>query len=831
MGRRIGLKKFGGLKTDVNPRLIGKLNASALRDARLDKGDLNWRSGWDRLYDGPVSNWAASYGIYFARGIDATGTVTDACISFEKVSTTTKAYERDLDDGTPTEITKPAASAQTLDNSEWDIVGWRNTVYGFNENDATVPLFSYTPGDFDSMAIIKRPTPPQTGDELAYTISYPDDPLTFTGIDNGDFSGTGAFSSAAGFGTNQFNVLHDGTTGATSWTLDWKADLTNQDYEYSDVFAFSVQYYNLPSTHDFNVDWSSFQFSLINDDGSPSTFVLEILDQVTGFDGSEISSKTYLLRFPPDSDRTLRDNIRKLKVEYTVTSSDASPGTNDVLTFLFWTEGGCDINSAVGAVDYLDITYAYYNSGSSTLSNLGPTTRIPFNNLKGFAAPGGFTNKFMGYRLSLTAIASSETGVDNYQMFASFVLTGNTSGQMRGHFGQFSDTTELTPTWGVSYDEYLLADAFEEGLTVNIETTGIVDMEVYKNWMILARRGGVNNIRHSWQNKPLVFAWPGQDDLDETRGIDQTLGLYGSDDPVKIIVCGDHIFIGGGRALYGIVGADHPYQLGNPIALPGSQGLAGRNAACAFTSDNGLTGCAFLGKDFNTIWFAYIDASFRNPTGGHFLGELSIDIRNYIFDNVFGGAIPDDTNEVQLYFDERGDCLILQWRGEKLLWRAATDGTRQWEHYTYNLDGDVWYRTFCHLDHGIRHIATGGAFDESEYDKSASFALFTGATPDNGLAMPTTGRYWQSADVGGEAMRPFRVWLEKENIDDEYIVDMIDYAGNIVESVFVGAGTEYAVFSPDTGARSRRYRVRSASGSGRIYQAEIEEIYAPRQLA
>lgn len=830
--RKVKGKVFGGLKTIVNPRLIGKMHASAGLDFRVDRGDLDWRSGWDRLR-AAVTGFTASYGLFFARAISSTGTVTDRYISIETVSAVTKAWELNPDTGVRTEITKSGPTAQTLHASEWGMVGWRDKVYIFNENDTTVPLAEYTPGDTDSLTIITRPDPPATGEELTYTATYPDDPLDWSAVANADFTFTGVASSAASIGDFDFNIIHTGSTGAASWELDWEVDLGNQDYSYADVFTFTAQYFAAPSTHGFRVDWSSFVFTLTNDDGSPTAFELEILDQVTGFDGALINSKTWLLRFAPDSDRTLRDNIKKLKVAYTVTAVSSDPPNFDVLEFLYWTKGGCDINSAVGAVDFMDVHYVYRIDSSSTNSNLGPAVRIPFDTLKGFPAPGGFTNKWMGYKLTLTALASDQAAVDKWQIYASFVPSGQDTGTVRGAFGTNDDSgAGLTPTWGLSYDEYLLASTYEETLTVNIETTGIVDMAVYKNWMVLARRGGVNNIRHSWSNKPLFFAFAGQSDTNLTRGVDQTLGKFGSDDPVKIVVCGEHIFIGGGRAVYGIVGANYPPELGNPIPLPNSQGFAGRNAACSFTSDNGMAGCAYLGKDFDTIWFAWIDAGFVDPTDDtrHRLVELSKDIRGYIKQNVFGGSNPSNTNEIFLYTDERGDCLILQYRSHKLVWRRDVDGERQWEPYTYEQDGAYWLRTVEHIDHGIRHVSSDGGFDESEYDKSAGFALFTGDTPDNGLEMPSTGRYWQSADFGGEAMRPFRVWLEKENKDSEWEVDLIDHDGTVIETVFVDAGHEYALFSPDVGSRSRRYRIRAATGSGKCYQYEVEEAYAKREL-
>lgn len=825
-------EKFLGARTIVNPRLINKKYASATRDIRVDNGDLALRSGWRNLYNTAIGNWAACYGFYFLRGISSTGTVTDEYIAFQRNTVTgTFAYRINVVDGTTTVITAPGPTSLPLNASEWGVFVWRDTAYIFNPNDSATPIASYLIGDTDSLTAITRPVAPDSGDDLTYTISYPNAALDVTSAVAGDITGTGTFSSASNPVGSQYNIAHNGTTGATSFTFNMKTNLGNQNYEYADIFTYAAQYFTAVSTHDFRINWDSFRFYLINDDGSPVTVELEILAHQSTIDATTSleSARKWVLRYPPSASRLLRDNIAKLKVEYTVTATDAVPATNDGLTFLFWTKGGIDINSAIGAVDYLDIQYAYRNSSSGTISLLSDALRISFPSLKGWQTP--ITGYFYGYNLSLTAQASAESGVDQWALYASYILTGETTGSVRGYFKTFSDTTELTSTWGVGYEEYLLGTLYELGITVNIDLTGILCAAVYKNWVILGFRGGVNNIRHSWQNRPLFYAFPGQSTVnpDLTRGVDFTMGAYGSDDPIQIIPSGDHVYITGSRAIYAQVGADSPAEMKPPIPIPNSQGAAGRYACCAWKKDNGQAGVVYLGKDFDSIWFATVGFAFQTR-GEHLLEEYSANVRGSIKDFLFDGATPADPNFVQMYVDERADALILGYQDKKMVLRRPNDieGEREWEYYHYE-DLGAWYRSVADMNYGIRHIRQGGKVDESEYYVADDFSLIEGLLRDGGSAIPSTGRYWQSADVSGEIRRADTVYVEKQEKRDEVYVTMIDSDGTEIETVKIGRDQDYGRFSPDAQSRSRKYKFQLQDGAGKVYRVEIEEGFAPQR--
>ena len=816
--------KFLGARTIVNPRLINKKYASATRDIRVDNGDLTLRSGWRNLYNTAIGNWAACYGFYFLRGISSTGTVTDEYIAFQRDTVSgTFAYQVNVTNGTTTVITAPGPTPLALNASEWGVFVWRDTAYIFNPNDSATPVASYLIGDIDSLTAITRPVAPDSGDDLTYTISYPNATLNMEAAVAGDITGTGVFLSGSNPTASGFGITPS-ATGALTFTFNIKTNLGNQNYEYADIFTVTTQYESPSASQDTRVNWSSFRFYLINDDGSPVTVELEIVTYKSTFDSAVEVSREWVLRYPPSSSRVLRDNIAKLKVDYTITALDAIyKGMN----FLFWTKGGIDINSAIGAVDYLDIQYAYRNSSSGTISLLSDALRISFASLKGVQTP--VTGYHYGYNLVLTAQASAESGVDQWAVYASYILTGETTGAVRGYFKLFSDTTELTPTWGVGYEEYLLGTLYELGITVNIDLAGILCAAVYKNWVILGFRGGVNNIRHSWQNRPLFYAFPGQPDTDLTRGVDFTMGVFGSDDPIQIVPSGDHVYITGSRAIYAQVGADSPAEMKPPIPIPNSQGAASRYACCAWKKDNGQAGVVYLGKDFDSIWFVTVGFAFQTR-GEHLLEEYSANVRGSIKDFLFDGATPADPNYAQMYVDERADALILQYQDKKMILRRPNDidGEREWEYYQYE-DIGTWYRSVANMNYGIRHVRQGGKIDESEYYVADDFSLIEGLLRDGGSAIPSTGRYWQSADVSGDIQRADSVYVEKQEKRDEVYVTMIDSDGSEIETVNVGRDQDYARFSPDAQSRSRKYKIKLPDGGGKVYRVEIDEGFAPQR--
>lgn len=822
-----------GPKTSVDAALLGPVYASDTRNTRYEKGTVKNRYGW-RNFRAAQASFVASYGIHDLLGLSSAGVASREHVSFEDIGGTVKPYSRSVSTGAPTAITD-GASALSLHASQWRKVMWEDVAYFFNANDASYRLAEHTVGTNNSFTAIKPPDPPDPSTE-ALTVAFVKNVLTgsevsyreidLSGVANGDVSVSGGASTGSSVdntGAN-VNVLLGANVSGTlviTITLDGATGPGLQDLTYNDrLWGMIGTNIAGPAAGGVKLDVTATKISLINSDGSPVTFDLSTK---AGIQSGTIS---YIADFAPGVLRSLKDNIKKIVVTLSVTST-SSTGANNQITIIAPTLGcinpdtlPTDMNAAI------DLRHAYKNSTTGQESGIGPLLRLyRFQWLGETRSVPGIGNFPMGTFIKVTAIADATSGVDRWVLYSYYDLLGN--GSTIEDFrveGEFADS-------GSTLSQYIYRSVSEQSaLAKHLDTTSpridsanIKCACVHNGSMAWGFKGGTANVKLSYVGQPLrLFTEYDSQTPDDVIGADLTMAPDLTDEPEALHSAGGLLVMLGSRGCYHSYG-QRPILQQTTKKVPESQGVAGVNASCDWRDDSGVPGVAWLSSNLDTVWFLRV-ADPYNPE----IVELSIDERTKIKAWLFGSSAP-TTERIYVGVDPRSDALWVRYQNKAAVFRRANlvDGRRPWEFYDYTVTGTMYDCFFSDL-YGMRSMRSTGEIDEVEYDSSSSFAAIEGTSRDGGAVMPSS--FWSTKRVTGPMRRVVRFRCDRDSLTDRpTVTPTID--GSAQTGVQFASGSEWLNFPPTYIGRDWVFKIELPEGSGELralewMEAEVDPRYA-----
>lgn len=768
-----------------------------------EDGKMRVRYGFRNISAAP-NPFTRFYGLEHLLAYSSAGVESDEYVAFQLISGTLKPYSVHATTGARTEITN-AGAAVSLHNSDWHGFVFDDRSYFYNINETT-SITRHVVGTNNSWLPLAMPTAPAAAP--TYSVIYgggstPYSNLDFTGIHiTNDVAYTGAAtSSGTSFTTGEAVISHTANNIPSSFelTLDGASGPGLQNWTYNDAFAFTLRSGNTV----FKWDPASMKFTYKNADGSPVSFIPEDVQIVVVSDSPLILA--IRLNFDPKT-RALWDNVKKIKVEYTVTQTVGS-GQNNKMTMSKPFIGGVIMGQPAERLHNapgLTLAYSYYASTNQFESGLSPQLDVPASVLNGLRPIPELEP--LGVHLQLAFIDSLDSAVDNYRLY---VFDSATTTDWYRIVTQ-SDGTD-TYDYKLTYTEAISGTKYTP---TPFKTDKCVAACKFKEWVVWAYGDG--SIRHSRVGDPERQAEDINNENDFSRGA--TFKLYG-DVPLAMFEAGEALIIVGSYGVYAQVG-DRPYNMTPPRRLPDASGCAGSFACCRAKDDFGNPGVIYVSRHGEGAFFATVRPDFDGDRGFKVLpiteairsGALSI--------RTFLGSDQSLTefSTCRVGVDDAQEALWVIMGARALVYRrpSQVDGKRQWEPYTYTLDSGAgtatWHYIAFSTKRRMRAVRSTGEFDELEYNSSTN-AYISGTNRDGGRAMPANSIYWESHKrVFKEVRRVFKVAVERETLTNLPKVKMYStrqMSGN--EKTMV-TGEHHVRFSPYQQGWEHWFRVTMTEG-------------------
>ena len=808
--KKIG-SPFEGPITAADPRSIPERAAQDMLNVRIADGKLNTRYGFNNLR-AAQANVSAVYGADYVQGYSGTSEVEEY-ITFESISGTTKPFSRAVaGTAAPTEITN-AGVALDLHDSSWLSVPWGSYAYCINPNQTT-SIYRHVIGTATSFLPVAIPTAPATA--LTYEKIYP----TSAGYSVQNYNGINVAThityDAPCTATNSSVTSNDELIIAHSalsdgyWEVDWQAD---KDWTSYDIFYFTMT----PLASGTRFDPGSVQVIFTNADGSPLTFngTVTVAKQSTGVGGA---GDTWGVRIEFDkTDRTKWDNIRKMRVRYTMTSNS---GTSQI-RFSAMTLGGVNY---LAPFDYpvtmpgTTFAYSYYNSTNDWESGLSPTRlTIPTNVVRGPSAGIGLGG--LGVHIRLTMTDSADSTVDQYRVYV-FDNVGR-------NFHRLTTQSDGTDTYDVKtgYSEWIALTKYRT--VTPFKSDKCINAFAHKGVMCWLYQGGSDNVRWSRVGDPERQAAPEIDVLeDENRGRTMSLASNSGDEPLCGFSCGDVVIVLGNQGAYASVG-DAPFLMTPFKKLAGSFGCANKFAATRWKTDAGVPGVAFVSKD-GQIYFAAADPSLQGDDGSAILKLSQAIETGSLSPSTFlmtGQSLTDFTT-CRMGVDQATDSLWVVMGKRALVLRKNWKGERYWEAYEYSIGSTTWSFLAFSLKRRLRVCRSDGKFDELEWN-TASGAYITGASRDGGSAVGTP--YWRSKTLRSEPRRAMRAFLVRDSLSDTPAITVYSERTTGGNTYYLDPNRQSTRLGITNQGREFSYKITLDENSSAVDLLEIEETIAGRR--
>ena len=784
--RKLHISPFGRTVSSLGSEFIADHEASDSQDVRTGDGLLANRNGWQN-FEAAQANFVANYALAFLRGLNSSGATVEEYVTVEDISGTARPYSRHVTTGAPTVI-KDGVGDLNLAKSRWNYVKWKDRSYFWNNADSNYPLASHVIGDATSWDPIKNPDDPTVAITLALVRNTSDNTtLNYRTI---DYTGFNATTDVAYGGKAEESAITDGTLrvqhtgdGDATVTLTFKGGGTpetatpagDQDFTNNDAFAFTV-------TASRYMRWSpsSLVVTMINADGSPDEQPLEMV----AFEGPERNGPSkFLVRYPKDKSRALKDNVHRLKFEYNVIFAG---GTNSKFTLDFEkiTIGAIDPQHwEFSATVFTRTFWSYYWKQDSTGDLTGivlPAVKADVGRFSGGLVRVNGVNYPLGVVPRLTATNGPST--DKWVLVASRdddPEAGSLGGPWR-IVATYSDaalaqdyTTDLTAFKALDkYDDLAKGGGLKED--------EILCAEEHIGHMAWGMKGGKENIMHSKVGSPTVVFNANHADLTDGRPHSFTLSGNEGENPVQMHSVGEVFFILGETGVYaqsGVLPAEmtHIRQVGS---FPGTAGI---NSSAIWQSDDGQPGVAYLSADLTTVNF--IAAS---PIAAGVFDykpvEISEAARGKIKSFLF--ASEPTVGDIYVRVDPIADSLWVIYNDKAAIFRkpSQVDGRRHWEYYSYTNSGN-WVQWDVNQDYGIRAFRSSGEFDEVEYDNSSNKDPISGANRDGGNAV--TG-FWESKTFTGPNTRIFFVEADRASLTDTPAIQVTSTRQTVSKTIVSG---------------------------------------------
>jgi hypothetical protein len=761
---------FLGTSTSVDKKNLEPLQASRELNARHEDGALRARYGFKNLR-AAQSGFTADYGLVYLQGINSSNAEVEEYVSVETVSGSTDAFSRHVTTLAPTAIT----GATALHASAWAGFPWNDVSYFINPNHTT-NVYRHTIGDATSWTGITIPADPATA--LTYQFVYDGSggsayaQLSWAGLDPslaGEMATTGLATNTGSTlnSDNSFNVRHTAGSGPgdASFEIDFD-DITagDQDWQYNDAFALTLT--EDPSGA-FEIDPASIVATMTNEDGSPSTFTLDVRTQRMTMPGA-----IRVWMYARQKTRSLWDNIGTFKLSYRVVRRSGTASNNDLTVSKLWI--GCTFpffsvtgqSSDVGLVRF---GYSYRVSSSGLESGIAGELQIFGRDTEGYDPLGGgpFGNG-LGVFIKFTSVASGDAAVNQMRLYWFDAISLPNRPQTPNVWKRIVTQDDATTTYTLkaSLDE-MLALAEREGAG-GFLTSPVNNAFPFKEWVVWLYGIGEANVRHSRVRAAEQQASDLDMEDDENRGVNFTLADNFADTPQCGCQAGNSALIGGLNGIYEQVhdGSSGPPGMSPCKKLPGSFGVAGKFAMARWKDDHGNPGAAFVDRHGSGVYFAYPSGVGDRDAEGRVI-ELSAGIRGevqrFLFNEQSALGLT-DFSTCEVFVDDSQDALGIK-LGQRILWLRRPNtvtGQREWEYAAYNMGGATTTigRIAASPKRRIRGLASDGKVHEWEWN-SADSVFIQGRDRDGGNPMPPG--FWRSKTHSGQNRRIVRLYLDREN--------------------------------------------------------------------
>lgn len=770
--KTLELAPFLGAHTSADPRQIAPTSAQDMRNVRTGDGALNVRYGYNNLR-AAQSGFSSVLAFDYVQGYNNSYALVEEYISAETISSNTRLFSRNVTTGAPTEI-KNGSTSVNLTPAEGQSISFNGNAYFFNGTDT---LVRHAIGDNTSLVSLAVPVPPAAAP--TYTVIYggginPYNLLSFAGINVSSVTGTHlavytgvaappSVSTATQVNTDgTIDLANNATTGDGSITLDLEGSSAGvQDFSFNDAFALGLSC----KTSSFDIDPTLTTFTFINKDGSPISFVPDLLENDSLSGGGATppgTGKVYHYRFQfNNKTRADWDNIAKVTIAYHVRSA-SSTRANNVLTISKPYIGGVMMQSPVAGrlLAALYIGYSYYFSTPQLESGISPLLFIPPTILSGSSPYPTLAG--LGVQLQITMVTPVDTNVDYLRIYQ------QDEAQL---FHRLGEQVKATLTFKVEYT-YPEVLNFPAYTIAPFTFANIIGAFSYHGSIVWLYKGGYQNVRYSRVGEPERLAnvlVDLEDDLN--RGSTWSLAENFGDEPVGGIQAADAAIIVGRNGVYAQTGP-YPSAMTPPKKVPGSYGCAGRYAFIRWKDDRGNPGLVYLSTD-GQVWFVVIDPQFSGDEGSTII-RLSEKIRTgplspqtYLLDGQVSALSLTDFSTSRLTADEASDTLWVFMGTRALCLRPANTitGEREWEAHDFNTSGSTVTIKYVSSSsrYRTRWMRSNGLMDENEWNNS-SRAFISGANRDGGNAIASI--YWQSKTFEGGNSRIMNLECVRDSLSD-----------------------------------------------------------------
>lgn len=731
---RRALAPFGGLVTSVDASLLAD-GSPFNQNADVEDGAISWRLGY-RSHIGSVTDQSSNKLFAYFSTYTTAGVFMDGFLSADLIdpATTLSLYEINRD-GTTDLYSRHAitigATATALNNSFWRTVAFRDKVYIFNrdsqENSGDPsPLLMYTPGTYNSLAAVKRPTAPTGVPAINYAknssggAAY--NRVRWTGLDVAtEVAYTSpAQATSSSLSGEAFSIAHASSTlGKAKVKIDLSAITAgNQDLQRSDNLTFTL---TLPNPNDLQIVASSIKFYPENAGGTETELKVTAIPFTNG-DGKTTRIECYA-EFQ-DKSRSTWASVKYFSLEYDVSVSSGT-AANNLLRFDPVLKGGItdwygdNVDAPADAA--IAIQYSWANTTTGYESGLSSGVTLSRTNLLG--AKWEFaTGLYLGSMPIVNTAASAESGVDRVRIYMSRSKSATGTG-----FGKARRLVDQVDT-DTTYDLTTTAAEFEALLEYDpapFRHDDIVCAAVFGQFVVWGYLGGEQNVRYSRVGEALLQADP--DDVlistgntdDLGRGATFSLTDDHTDSPQGFVGCGDALVILGSDGIYASLNTNGlPSGMTPPRRIPGAPGTIGYESFCKGADSQGNPGVYYVSADGGSIWFVQVFQGFDGSQGFRLI-EVSKAIRGPAFETMlYGSSVLTNPERVMVFIDPVTTHLWVFYnsRAIVLLRPDPISDKRKWvfRDYEEGQYGSSWIKVVQAGKRGVYGMRLNGAMDEFE---------------------------------------------------------------------------------------------------------------------
>lgn len=742
---KVSFGPFGGELSGIDPRGIPPTRAAVAQNVHIESGFLKPHYGFRNIRAIPAG-FTAAYGLEYLNGYTSAGVEKEEYVSIETRSGNTRPYSINVTTGVSAEI-KNGVTSVALAASPWKAFAFDDKSYWYNP--VANKIARHLIGDNTSWVELSQPAKPTT-------VGVQTIPLSEQAFGAWSGGAGSAFTTVTALvaTTSYLEAQHAAnTTGTASFTYDLNGSGAGiQDMTYQDVIYLQF----LQPTAGFRIDPDTVKVEFINNDGAPLTLTPSVTE-VQEYDSIGGNGRIWI--YFDKKTRTDFDNIRKIRLTYTITNSTGT-ATNNLLRILQLGYRRIDLAYGWDPIpDTLTFGYTYYNSAADIESDLVTATapRAWFDSAR--------TNDNLGdsdRQAYVHTAASSDPNVDKIRVY--YLAPDDTWRRI----GEQADTT-IDFNIAVSNAEALDLPEYEPS---TFKTDNCTCAGIYKGWVVWGYKGRFENVRHSSVGEPEKQYSGTALTTNLNRGANFSMR---QDDPVAFHEADDALIILCTQGVYAqvpLVGQQPvPTAMTPPKRLPGAKGLANPFASCRWRDAQGFAGVAFLDLT-GELYLAVVSDQF-DGSSGYRLDELSAPIRGTIGAYLRDGQGLADFSTARLAVDEATDSLVLVMgkRGIILSRPSLTDGERPFVRQRWTMTSGIGYLAYSPRRRQ-RWLQSTGEFDENQWN-SATGAWIEGANRHGGAAMPADSALWTSPVLVGPNTRAFKAYVKRDSLSDQPKVTLV----------------------------------------------------------